>query len=140
MSPDCRTFTVQSANPARFLGHLLGNEIDITIKKRRRNKSTQQLGYWWGVLVPHSQAIWQENEGIVLHRDEVHQRIMYEIVGAKLVPKKIGNFQCYVIDRPHLSDASVEQVSEYIDTVVKYWAEAEYPVLEMGETGTLSDY
>lgn len=140
LSPDCKTIRLNSNEPARFLAHLLGEDIKITISKVRRNKSQQQLGYWWAVLVPHCQALWSDADGVAFSREDTHTRMMFDCVGAKLVPKKIGNFTYYAIDRPHLSEATVEEASNYIDAVVKYLAEAGIEVEAPGETGTLSDY
>ena len=140
LSPDCKTITLKSNEPARFIGDLLGEDIEVVIKKPRRTKSKQQLGYWFGVLVPTCRNTWAEMEGVALSTTDTHTRMMYECVGAKMVPKKLGNFNCYILDRPHLSDASVEEVSQYIEQVIQYLAEIGVEVLPPGETGTLSDY
>ena len=58
------SFGTQRPLYAAFLGGLNeGNWYDVTITKKKHPKTTPQLNYWWGVVVPTAMAALDEATG-----------------------------------------------------------------------------
>lgn len=104
-----------------FLAHLkrLRNQsIQIVVKKLGRPKSTNQLGYLFGVLYP---VIADELGYRHYEAEEVHDACMRQLRGLKPEPNPL-QLRC------SLKDMSHEEVSAYIEDL-RHWAVTEYGIV-----------
>lgn len=50
-----------------------GKEIEITIKRRYKQRSHQQNRFYWGVIIPMFQGLIHEHWGEIRSSDEIHE-------------------------------------------------------------------
>jgi hypothetical protein len=104
-----------------FLAHLkrLANQpVQVIVKKLGRPKSTNQLGYLFGVLYP---VIAEELGYRQYEVEEVHDACMRALRGLKPEPNPL-QLRCSLKDMPH------EDVSAYIEDL-RHWAVTEYGIV-----------
>ena len=86
--------------------------FEIIIKKHQTSKTLEQLGYYWGVIIPYLMD-WSGNT-----KDECDQ-----ILKHKLVPPQEFQFDDVVYEiRPSIAKMKVKEMSSYIDQCIIYLA------------------
>jgi hypothetical protein len=104
-----------------FLAHLKrlsGHSIQVVVKKLGRPKSTNQLGYLFGVLYP---VIAEELGYRQYEVEEVHDACMRQLRGLKPEPNPL-QLRCSLKDMPH------EDVSAYIEDL-RHWAVTSFGIV-----------
>ena len=104
-----------------FLAHLkrLANQpIQVIVKKMGRPKSTNQLGYLFGVLYP---VIAEELGYKSYEVEEVHDACMRAVRGLKPEPNPL-------LLRESLRDHDHQYTSDYIEDL-RHWAVTEYGIV-----------
>ena len=103
---------------AGYVKRLKNHAITLVLKKRTRRKSTQQLGYLFGVVYP----VIADDLGYRQYEvEQVHDAIMRELRGLKPEPNPLKL-------RVSLAEMSHEEVSAYIEDV-RYWAVTAYGIV-----------
>lgn len=102
----------------QYLKRLANSPIELVIKKAGRSKSTNQLGYLFGVLYP----VIAEDIGYREYEvDAVHDAIVREIRGLKPEPNPLKL-------RWSLREQDHEETSRYIEDV-RHWAVTEFGIV-----------
>ena len=101
-----------------YIKWLKNHAVTLVLKKRTRRKSTQQLGYLFGVVYP---VIADELGYRQYEVEQVHDAVMRELRGLKPEPNPLKL-------RVSLAAMSHEDVSAYIEDV-RHWALTAYSIV-----------
>lgn len=102
---------------AGYVKRLANQAVTLTLKKSSRRKSTNQLGYLFGVVYP---VIAEELGYRQYEVEEVHDAVVRVIRGLKPEPNPLKL-------RWSLAEQDHEEVSRYISDV-RFWALTEYGI------------
>lgn len=101
-----------------YVKRLANQPVTLTLKKLSRQKSSNQLGYWWAVVIP----VLAEHFGYrEWEYDAVHDAVMRQLRGDKPGPNPLHV-------RASMAEMSHEQVSELIEDA-RHWAVTEFGVV-----------
>ena len=101
-----------------YIRRLKNHAVTLVLKKRTRRKSTQQLGYLFGVVYP----VIADDLGYREYEvTEVHDAVMRELRGLKPEPNPLKL-------RVSLAEMSHEDVSAYIEDV-RHWAVTKHGIV-----------
>ena len=101
-----------------YVKRLKNTAVTLVLKKRTRRKSTQQLGYLFGVVYP----VIADDLGYREYEvTEVHDAVMRELRGLKPEPNPLKL-------RVSLAEMSHEDVSAYIEDV-RHWAVTKHGIV-----------
>lgn len=79
-------FTREAMN--RWLMTLKGKAVDITVRKHKRNRTTEQNSYYWGVVIPILADYFGYDDSETLHNE---LKLMFNPVESKIRPgEKVG--------------------------------------------------
>jgi hypothetical protein len=101
-----------------YVKRLKNSQVTLTLKKRSRAKSQNQLGYLFGVIYP---VIADEIGYREYEVEEVHDAVMRTLRGLKPEPNPLGL-------RVSLAEMTHEEVSTYISDV-RHWAVMEFGIV-----------
>ena len=102
----------------RYLQTLKNKPVRLVLKQQARPKTTNQLGYLFGVVYP---VIADEMGYRDYEVEQVHDAIMRELRGLKPEPNPLKL-------RVSLAEMSHEDVSDYISDV-RHWAVTSYGIV-----------
>jgi len=99
---------------SRAMNHLMSieitedNEVEVIVKKFKTNKTLEQLGYYWGVLIP---VFMKEYGCLKAEADEVlKEEVLPPVV--KIISGKVREI------RPSIAVMTVKDMAEYIDKCI----------------------
>lgn len=102
----------------RYVQTLKNKPVRLVLKQQARPKSTNQLGYLFGVIYP----VIADDMGYREYEvEQVHDAIMRELRGLKAEPNPLKL-------RVSLAEMSHEEVSDYISDV-RHWAVTEFGIV-----------
>lgn len=101
-----------------YVRRLKNTPITLVLKRRSRAKSSQQLGYLFGVVYP---VIADELGYRAYEVEQVHDAIMRELRGLRPEPNPLKL-------RVSLAEMTHEEVSGYIEDV-RHWAVTAYGIV-----------
>lgn len=101
-----------------YVKRLSNQPVQLVLKKLSRRKSSNQLGYLFGVVYP---VIADEMGYRDYEIEQIHDAIIRHLRGLKPQPNPLG---C----RVSLAEMSHEEVSAYIEDV-RHWAVTEYSIV-----------
>lgn len=101
-----------------YVARLKNQPVTLVLKKRSRPKSTNQLGYLFGVVYP---VIAEELGYRQYEVEEVHDAVVRELRGLKPEPNPLKL-------RWSLAEQEHEEVSRYIEDV-RHWAVTTYGIV-----------
>jgi len=104
---------IQEGNYNAFLHNMLdGEQVNVSIKKRRRDRSSNQNRWYWGVILPLISAETGHTE------NELH-----EILKRMFLPPRIIEFRGKTFKVPGSTQSlSVQEFTEYVERVRAYAA------------------
>lgn len=102
----------------RMTKAMAGKRVRLTVKVEARQKSTNQLGYLFGIIYP---VVADEMGYRNYEVEQVHDAIIRHLRGLKPEPNPLGL-------RVSLAEMSHEEVSAYIEDV-RHWALTEYSIV-----------
>lgn len=101
-----------------YIKTLKNKPVRLTLKQQARPKSTNQLGYLFGLIYP---VIADELGYREYEVEQVHDAVIRRLRGLKPEPNPLGL-------RVSLAEMSHEEVSAYIEDV-RHWAVTEYGIV-----------
>ena len=101
-----------------YVKRLANQPVQLVLKKLSRKKSTNQLGYLFGIVYP---VLADELGYRGYEVEQVHDAVMRHLRGLKPEPNPLQL-------RVSLADMTHEEVSAYIEDV-RYWALTDYGVV-----------
>lgn len=97
-------------------------DLEVTISRKKVSKTTQQVRFWWGVIIPQVQAIILETEGTAVSRELAHLHLCTSVLNLELVEVTISGKKYIDVERFKLSKAGIGDVSAAIEKVVQHYA------------------
>jgi hypothetical protein len=100
--------------------HFKGEEFELTIQKRTRQRSVRQLRWLWGVALP----LIAEHCGYDKHE---HERLHYDLLavrfGTVAVVPLVEGASPRIVPTKTTSDLNTKDMSDYMEWLVRYAAE-----------------
>lgn len=101
-----------------YVKRMANQPVQLTLKKLSRRKSTNQVGYLFGLVYP---VIADEMDYREYESEEIHDAIVRRLRGLKPEPNPLGL-------RWSLREQDHEETSRYIEDV-RHWALTEYQIV-----------
>lgn len=112
-----------SSNTAkRMLKLFEGFDVIITVEKYRKDRSSRQNRYYWGVVIPLFMKFHKDNTGERLSKEVAHQYICQNILGAELVEKEVSGLKVYVFEFKRLSECSTVEFEDRMEIIRQYFS------------------
>ena len=124
-----RTETVRANLLAYFRELPLDPIMRVTIKKYRKNKSQEQLGYLWGVVLPTIGQHIEDSNGQHFNDQEIYGWFIDEYANSR--PVTINN-RCRIV-KTTASQMSTAEMSIFIDRIIMHAAEHMQCVIPVAE-------
>lgn len=99
-----------------------GKEIELTIQKKRKVRSTPQNSYYWGVVLPIVQDGLKDATGEVRDLNSIHYQILLPLMAPKreIVNTETGEV---ITERMTSSEMTTTEFSEYVMEIQAWGAE-----------------
>ena len=99
---------------------LAGKQIEITIHKKRKKRSTSQLGYWHAVVVAMVHERFKEL-GNHYSKQQIHEYLKSNFLFEEIVNKKTGDITKMPLSLGEDGNVSTTQMMEAIEEI-QQWA------------------
>lgn len=99
-----------------------GKEIELTIQKKRKVRSTPQNSYYWGVVLPIVQDGLKDATGEVRDLNSIHYQILLPLMAPK---REIVNIETgeVITERITSSEMTTTEFSEYVMEIQAWGSE-----------------
>ena len=130
-----RAFTITSEQVrANLLEYIRGIDMDgrlqrVVINDYRKNKTQEQLGYLWGVVLPTISQHIEDSNGQHFTDEEIYGWFIDEYANSR--PVTINN-RCRIV-KTTASQMSTAEMSNFIDRIIMHAAEHMQCVIPVAE-------
>lgn len=100
----------------KYLESLHGLPIEITVQKRRKNRSDHQNRYYWGVLIPELCNYFG------YEKEEMHEALKWELL------RKPANSHTMPDTVRSTADLTTKEFEEYLESI-RRWASIRYQIV-----------
>lgn len=97
--------------------------MQVTLGKLIRSRNEKQNRYYWGVMIPTIRAHHKGETGENITPDELHTYHLNVVMGEKPEVKTILGEEVISFNVKRTSDMDTVEFTNYVDTLIKYWAE-----------------
>jgi len=143
LTEDCKSLVIDFATTViRILYPIKDDELEITIKKFRRNRTSAQNRYIHGVVVPTVQAWMKENEGTYPAHDALYAHFRTNIIGDEVVMEEIDGNPTFYLSGKRFSQCNTVEFAERVDKIILHYAERglEIPLPVPGSNNITTDF
>lgn len=103
-----------------------GQRIEITIRKKKKHRSSEQNRYYWGVVVPYILEAFIELGNDLQSGNPEHAQLIHDFLKRRCLPaRQVCDANHELIElTPSTTDLSTAEMMEYIDRVCLFAAES----------------
>jgi hypothetical protein len=124
LTDDCKQLTIDFASTViRLLQPIKDDELEITIKKFRRNRTSAQNRYIHGVVVPTVRAWMKDNDGECPSHEGMYAFLRIKVVGHEVVIEDVAGVEIPVVSGKRFSQMNTKEFGEAIDKIILHYAE-----------------
>lgn len=115
-------------------------EVEVTIQPLRKDRSSQQNRYYWGVVIPLTRAFYKENTGEEISADLMHVYHLTEILGNKIISKEIYGKDCFFVETNSTKTMSTIEFNDFKEKIQKFYSEKGLEIPDPVGYNTLNDF
>ena len=103
-----------------------GQRIEITIRKKKKHRSSEQNRYYWGVVVPHILDAFIELGNDLQEGNPEHLQLIHDFLKRRCLPaRQVCDAHGVEVElTPSTTDLSTTEMMEYIERVCLFAAES----------------
>ena len=143
LTEDCTKLSIDFATTViRLLYPIKDDELEITIKKFRRNRTSAQNRYIHGVVVPTIRAWMKDNDGECPSHEAMYAFLRIKVVGHEVVIEEIAGVDIPVVSGKRFSQMNTVEFADAIDAIILHYAEQglEIPLPVPGSNNITTDF
>lgn len=141
LNEDCSAILIQFFKPlAKVIKSLRGEDLEVTFKKIRYNRSAAQNRYMWGVVVPTVRAWMKETQGEIKDKEAVYIWLRKSLLGHSIEVHEIMGEEVIVMGGKRFSKMNTKEFAEAVDTIVQEMAQRGCVIPLPRENNFLSDF
>jgi hypothetical protein len=143
LTPDCRGLAISFADQmGRILQPIKEEELEIYIKKFRKQRTVAQNSYLWGVVIPTVRAWMKENNGACPSAEAIYAILRIKVVGQEVIIEEIDGHDVPIISGKRFSEMNTLEFTEAVDKIILYYAEQglEIPLPKPKSNNFINDF
>lgn len=123
LSEDCSKIELNHPQVMRkILNHLIGNNIELRIKKLEYSRSDAQNRWYWGVAITRIRAWYKECNGITYTPDEIHAFNIINIIGQKPVISEVMGKEVIVLRQKTTSKMTTKEFNDFKEQLQNHYS------------------
>lgn len=145
LSPDCHSLEIAEAHTvSRLFKGIVGDLLEITIKKHYRKRSLAQNNWIWGPCISTIRAWMKENDGYAPSPEAIYAMIRRhpEMGNQQIIFTEINGIEVFTFEGKAISEMSTVEFAEMVEKIVLYYGEKglEIPLPKPKTNNLISDY
>lgn len=124
----------------RILKPFFGKKLLVSFEEQKYQRSKAANRWLWGVAYVTIAAWYRETQGERISKEAIHAYTLHVILDSRIEVKEMFGKEIMIIHEKSTSQMTVQEFSEFMETLVKHWAEKGCEIPMPRGDNLLSDY